>query len=80
MQVTLYTKIDCPWCTSARNLLNMLGVTYDQVRVGDDLSSNDMNVADYKATIWQTFPGVVVDGVVIGGYKELAQWAVDKYI
>lgn len=81
MQVVLYTKTDCPFCVSARNLLNMLNIPYSQVKVGDDKSSNDMTIQQYRdAAIWPTFPGVVVDGTVIGGYTELAQWAVDNHI
>jgi hypothetical protein len=56
----------------------MLNIPYSQVKVGDDMSSNDMSIADFKANIYKSFPGVVIDGAVIGGYTELAQWAVDN--
>lgn len=74
MQVTLYTKPDCPYCVKARNLLNMLSISYLQVEVGVGITSEE-----YKATIWPTVPGVVVDGEVIGGYTELGTWSVSKY-
>ena len=76
MQIVLYTKQDCPWCVSSRNLLNMLNIPYSQVKVGDDIT-----IQQYRdLNIWPTFPGVVVDGTPIGGYTELAQWAVDNHI
>ena len=75
MQIIMYTKPDCPYCVKARNLLNILNIPYSQVKVGENISSEE-----YKATIWPTVPGVVIDGVVIGGYTELAQWAVDNRI
>ena len=81
MQIVIYSKQDCPWCTSSRNLLNMLNIPYSQVKVGNDKSSNDITVQEYlNLNIWPTFPGVVIDGTPIGGYTELAQWAVDNHI
>lgn len=75
MQVVMYTKDDCPYCVKARNLLNMLAIPYEQRRVGVDITSEE-----YKATIWPTVPGIVVDGVVVGGYTELGKWSVEKYL
>jgi glutaredoxin len=80
MQIVLYTKLDCPFCVSARNLLNMLSIEYAEVLVGDDKSTYSMSIENYKANIYKSFPGVVIDGKIIGGYTELAQWAVDNHI
>lgn len=75
MQVILYSKPDCPFCTKARNLLNMLGISYEQVTVGVAIESEE-----YKTNIWPTVPGIVVDGTIIGGYEELGHWAVNEYM
>jgi glutaredoxin len=74
MQVVMYTKPDCQYCTKARNLLNMLAIPYTQVEVGVGISSED-----YTANFWPTVPCVVVDGEIIGGYTELGNWSVNKY-
>lgn len=73
MQVTIYSKPDCPFCKKAKDLLHMLNMNYVEL-----VKDVDFDGFAYKDRMWPTYPCVVVDGEVIGGYQEFANWTVDN--
>jgi len=73
MQVQIFSKPDCIYCTKAKALLDQLSMPYIEQIVGKDITSES-----YKDLYWPTTPCILIDGVKIGGYDELAQWAIDN--
>jgi len=71
--VTLYTTDRCPYCVQAKKLLDKRGVAYDEINLARDPDGRTELVAK---TGMMTFPQVLIDGELIGGYNETA--AADK--
>ncbi len=71
--VTLYTTDYCPYCVQAKKLLDKRGVAYEEINLARDPDGRNELVAQ---TGMMTFPQVLVDGELLGGYTETA--AADK--
>jgi glutaredoxin len=65
---TIYTKPECIYCQKAKDLFKYKGVTYKELVVEKDISSEE-----YRDIIpgFTTVPGIWYQGVFIGGYSEL---------
>ena len=72
MEVEIYTKDNCVWCTRAKNLMDDFNISY----LEHDLSDEDERKEFYKEVgeNVSTVPQVYIDGNRIGGYKELSKW------
>lgn len=68
MNVTIYTKENCTYCTKAKMLLANRGIRYTELKLNEDFSRQNL-LELYPSA--QTFPVIVVDGFNIGGYTEL---------
>ncbi len=66
--VTVYTTDMCPYCRSAKALLDRRGVTYEEINLARDPDSR-RELAELTGMV--TFPQVVIDGSSIGGFQEL---------
>jgi glutaredoxin len=56
---TIYSSKTCPWCQRAKMLLDRLGANYEEIfQKHDD---------------WPTYPAIIKDGTLIGGFTELAR-------
>ena len=66
--VTLYTTDMCPYCRSAKALLDKRGVTYEEINLARDPAARNKL---HEITGMITFPQIVVRGEVIGGSDEL---------
>ena len=71
--VTVYTTDMCPYCRSAKALLDRRGVSYQEINLSRDPDSRQ-ELAEVTGMI--TFPQIVIDGDAIGGFQELL--AVDR--
>ncbi len=71
--VTLYTTDRCPYCIQAKKLLDTRGVTYEEINLARDPDGRTELV---EKTGMMTFPQILIDGELIGGYTETA--AADK--
>lgn len=56
----VYSSETCPWCNRAKILLEMTGIQYEEV--------------SQKHPDWPTYPAIVIDGNLIGGFSELADY------
>jgi len=66
--VTLYTTAGCPLCVSAKALLNRRSISYKEINLARDPDGR----AELSAkTGMFTFPQIVIDGQVLGGFREL---------
>ena len=68
--VTVYTKMICPFCTRAMELLESKGARIEQIDAGFD--------REKKAEMMQksggraTFPQIFIGDIHVGGFDELA--------
>lgn len=66
--VKLYTTDMCPYCRSAKTLLDRRGVSYEEINLARDPDSR-RELAEVTGMV--TFPQIVIDGTSIGGFQEL---------
>jgi glutaredoxin 3 len=67
-KVTVYSTDPCPYCSRAKALLQARGVAYEEINLAKD---PDGRVELAHKTGMMTFPQVIVDGELIGGFNEL---------
>jgi glutaredoxin 3 len=66
--VQIYSKKNCPFCTSAKRLLEKNGAAYTEIDVEQDAEKRRWLV---EATGQRTVPQVFVDGRSLGGFSDL---------
>jgi glutaredoxin 3 len=66
--VTVYTTTPCPWCERAKALLKAKGMAYEEINMARDPEGRAKLV---ELTGMMTFPQVVIDGRVVGGFEQL---------
>lgn len=66
--VILYTTDLCPYCRSAKALLEKRGVSYEEINLARDPDSRNTLAG---ITGMSTFPQIVIDGQSIGGFDQL---------
>jgi glutaredoxin 3 len=72
--VTVYTTDPCSFCTRTKGLLSSHGVDFREVNLTRDPEGR---VELVRRTGMMTFPQIVADGRLVGGYREL-QAAADE--
>lgn len=67
-QVIVWSKDDCPQCTSAKNLLTQKGIAYEERKIGEGWSREQLleSVPDARSV-----PQIIINGEAIGGFNEL---------
>lgn len=69
--IQVYTTNYCPFCTKAKALLQQRGLEYEEIKISEDDDAMWDNL--YKRSKMKTVPQIYVDGVILGGYTELAE-------
>jgi glutaredoxin 3 len=65
--VTVYTTDPCVFCTRAKQLLTKRGIAYSEINLARDADGR----AELAArTGMLSFPQVLIDGELIGGFQE----------
>jgi len=72
--VTLYTTDPCSFCTRTKGLLKTYGVEFEEVNLTRDPEGR---IELVRLTGMMTFPQVVANGRLVGGYRELQAAADD---
>lgn len=67
-RVVVYTKIPCPFCTSAKALLRSKEVSFEEIDVTDDPALREEVI---ERSGRRTVPQVFINGRSIGGFEEL---------
>jgi glutaredoxin 3 len=67
-EVTVYTTVPCAFCDRVKGLLRSSGVQFTEVNLSKDPAGR---VELAKKTGMMTFPQVLVDGELLGGYTEV---------
>lgn len=66
--VTVYTTNLCPYCRSAKALLDRREISYEEINLARDPDGRQ-ELAEITGMI--TFPQILIDGEPIGGFQEL---------
>ena len=73
-QITIYTTAPCSFCSRVKGLLTSKGVEFAEINLEKDPEGRSQLA---RLTGMMSFPQVLVDGKLLGGYAEL-QAAVDS--
>ena len=68
MKATVWSKYNCPYCDQAKALLKMKGIAFEEKKIGDGYTKEDLLEAVPTA---RTVPQIFLDGELIGGFSEL---------
>ncbi len=66
--VTIYTKLGCPYCSSAKQLLRQKGVAYTEIDITGDSEARRLMI---ERSGRQTVPQVFVGDRHLGGCDDL---------
>lgn len=66
--IRIFSKVDCPYCDNAKNLLMSKGYSYYEFIIGQDISRDDF-VEKFPNV--KTVPYIIIGNNHIGGYKQL---------
>ena len=69
----IYTKENCPWCVKAKQLMKSCGVAYEELKLGENFTREDLQALLPK-TLPLTVPQIFVYNKRIGGYEGLAEY------
>ena len=68
MKAIVWSKYQCPYCDQAKALLNSKGIQFEERKIGDGWTKEDLLEAIPTA---RTVPQIIMDGELIGGFTEL---------
>jgi glutaredoxin 3 len=70
MKAIVWSKYHCPYCDQAKALLTQKGIEFEEKKVGDGYTKEDLLEAVPTA---RTVPQIFLEGTLIGGFTELKQ-------
>jgi glutaredoxin len=68
MKAIVWSKYNCPYCDQAKALLKMKGIAFEERKIGDGYTKEDLLEAVPTA---RTVPQIFLDEELIGGFSEL---------
>lgn len=69
LKVTLYSTSTCPYCRSAKQMLNAKGISYTEI----DVRSVETKVEMVNRSGRRTVPQIFIGNRHVGGFDDLAQ-------
>ncbi|ADO99320.1 glutaredoxin ribonucleotide reductase nrd [Cyanophage S-RIM44] len=75
MNIKIYTKPGCKYCTQVKELMQRAKFDYEEVHVNTDALREEFYSAYPSA---KTYPYVIIDGEPVGGLVETAKLFVVK--
>ena len=70
-KVVIYTKDNCPYCVQAKNLFSLKGQTYEEMKIGVDLTREEF-ISIFPDV--KTVPFIIIDEERVGGYDRLVEY------
>jgi glutaredoxin 3 len=70
MTAVIWSKYHCPYCTQAKELLKKNDIQFEERKIGDGWTREDLLEAIPDA---RSVPQILIDGTLIGGFTELKQ-------
>jgi glutaredoxin len=68
MKAVVWSKYNCPFCDQAKALLKQKGIAFEERKIGDGFSREELLEAVPNA---RTVPQIFLDEELIGGFTEL---------
>ena len=68
MKAIVWSKYHCPYCEQAKALLNSKGIQFEEKKIGDGYTREELLEAVPNA---RTVPQIFLDDKLIGGFTEL---------
>jgi glutaredoxin 3 len=68
MKAVIWSKYNCPYCDQAKALLKMKGITFEERKIGDGYTKEDLLEAVPTA---RSVPQIFLGEELIGGFTEL---------
>lgn len=67
----IYTKDNCPFCVQAKNLFSLKGESYQEMKIGVDLTREEFmeTFPDVR-----TVPFIIINEEHVGGYDKLVEY------
>ena len=67
-EIIVYSTDPCSFCTRAKELLTQRGITFEEINLAKDPVGRAKLAGE---TGMMSFPQIVIDGTVLGGFREL---------
>lgn len=71
MNAIVWSKYHCPYCDQAKALLKQKGYTFEERKIGDGYTKEELLEAVPTA---RTVPQIIINGELIGGFTELKKF------
>jgi glutaredoxin 3 len=68
MKATIWSKYNCTYCDQAKALLKMKGIVFEEKKIGDGYTKEDLLEAVPTA---RTVPQIFIEDELVGGFTEL---------
>ena len=68
MKAIVWSKYNCPYCDQAKALLTQKGIAFEERKIGDGYTKEDLLEAVPTA---RTVPQIFLDNELVGGFTEL---------
>lgn len=75
-QIIIWSKPNCPYCDQAKALLKSKNIVYEERKIGEGYSREDLLEAVPMA---RTVPQIFIDGQHVGGFTELRKYVNDLH-
>ena len=69
--LTVYSKNNCPFCVQAKNLLQLKGIEYEEIKIDENPEAREFVLSEGHRTV----PQIYKDGTLFvqGGYQGLSK-------
>jgi len=71
MKAILWSKYHCPYCDQAKNLLKARGIPFEEKKIGDGYTKEELLVAVPNA---RTLPQIFINEQLVGGFSDLREY------
>jgi glutaredoxin len=68
MKAVVWSKYNCPYCDQAKALLKMKGISFEEKKIGDGYTKEELLEAVPTA---RTVPQIFLGEELVGGFTEL---------
>ena len=68
MKAIVWSKYNCPYCEQAKGLLKLKGIEFEERKIGDGYTKEDLLEAVPSA---RTVPQIFIGEELVGGFNEL---------
>lgn len=77
MKAIIWSKNQCPYCDQAKSLLTQRGIDYEERKIGEGYTKEDLLTAVPTA---RTVPQILINNDLIGGFAELKNFLKEQHV